>query len=276
MSKGLGSVLRIGMSKTGITLLRTGGWPRRCEDVLAEESFAAGDLASTEQLAVRLRSLLGRVKCSRQRARVVLADGLVRRWMVAPPHNAKTLADYQAAAALRHQALFGEALTDWRMAADWNTQRPFLVCAMPQTLLSLLVQVAGEYRLTLVEVAPQFVVAWNRWRARITEGAWFAVMHENVLTVAVVSRHGLEAVREVTLPDPLPHDQQRIPQIVASEALRLNVAMPKQICLCGQVPGHWGMHEIDRLSFSRLDQGVSNPALPQSAGVLLAATGLGV
>jgi hypothetical protein len=37
------------------------------------------------------------------------------------------------------------------------------------------------------------------------------------------------------------------------EALRLNLPVPAQINLCGQIPVHWVMQEIDQVKFVRLD-----------------------
>ena len=274
MSKRFGGVLRVGLSKSGVTLLQTSGWLRLQRQVLAECALSKEESSSPELIAAKLRSLLDAAYGARLPVRVVLSDDWVRRWMVTPPQNATRLADCMSAAAARFQALFGEAPSDWQLTADWDTRRPFLACAMPLWLLAVLRQVAREYRLVLLEVAPQFVVAWNRWRAQLTEVAWFGVIHGKVLTLAAPSQRGLGAVHGVTLPDEVLHDQSRLPQIVAREALRLNLAMPSEIRLCGQIPAHWVMQEIDSLAFARLDQPWLYDALPLSAGMSLAVTGL--
>ena len=81
MSKRFGCVLRIGLSKTGITLLQTGGWLRARSEVLAESALSEEEFASPEGLAVKLRRLLDEADCARLPVRVVLSDGWVRRWM---------------------------------------------------------------------------------------------------------------------------------------------------------------------------------------------------
>ena len=274
MSKGLGSVLNIGLDKRHIALLHTRGWLRPRSEVLGESALSEEAFSSPEAVAEKLHNMLGEAHCSRMPVRIVLADGWVRRWMVTPPQNARRFSDCVAAAAARFHALFGEDLSHWQLAADWDCRRPFLACALPLPLANALRQVAHEHKLALLEVAPQFVVAWNRWRAHIKENAWFGVIHERVLTVAAPSRHGLDAVREVSLPDSALQEQARLPQIVSREALRMNVAMPTEIHLCGQIPAHWVMHEMDHLTFLRLDRPRVDDALPFTAGLSLAATGM--
>lgn len=273
MLKRYGSALRIGLSKTGVAVVRTSGWKQTRSVVVAEFDVAADEGGSHEAVLTQLGVLLKDAQCSRLPVRIVLSDSWVRRWMVIPPQNAASLADCQAAAAARFQALFGEPMSGWNMAADWDAARPFLACAIPRALLAGLQQIARDRDLVLLEVAPQFVVAWNRWRANLQEGAWFGVLHRQVLTLAVVGRNGPQATREVELPIDALRDQQRVPAILAREALRLNVPMPQEIRLCGQIPAHWAMQQTGKVSFVRLDRSRSAHA-PLSAGAALALTGM--
>jgi hypothetical protein len=279
MRNRFGSVLRIGLSKTGASVVRTSGWLQTNSEVLAEWAGSEEESTSPEIVINKLGVLLKDLDCSRSPARIVLSDTWVRRWMVVPPHNAISLADCQAAASARFQALFGDAMSDWHLAADWDARQPFLACALPRSLLAALQQVASEHRLVLLEVAPQFVVAWNRWRNDLHAGVWFGVLHHKVLTFAVLGQNGLEVTRDVTLPDEAMRDQHRVPEILAREALRLNVPMPPEIRLCGQIPAHWVMQKIGNMTFVRLDQNQpvngSQPAgASPSPGVSLAYTGM--
>lgn len=273
MRKRFGSALRIGLSKTGATVVRTSGWLQTHSEILAEWAGSQEECISPEIVINKLGALLKDVDCSGMPARIVLSDIWVRRWMVVPPHNATSLADCQAAASARFQSLFGDAISDWHLSADWDARQPFLACAIPRSLLTALQQVARDHRLVLVEVAPQFVVAWNRWRADLQAGAWFGVLHQKVLAFAVLGQDGPEAAREVALPDEVMIDQHRMPEILAREALKLNVPMPSAIHLCGQVPAHWRMQKIGNMAFVRLDQNqLAN--VPLSASAYLACTGM--
>lgn len=269
MRKRFGGTLRIGLSKTSATVVHTSGWWRTRGEVLAD--IAEEECALPEAAAARLGALLK--DCPRLPARIVLCDNWVRRWMVTPPQNTSSLADCQAAAMARFQALFGEPLSGWHLAADWDARQPFLACATPRPLLAALQQVASERGLVLLEVAPQFVVAWNRWRADLLAGAWFGVLHQRTLTFAALGQNGPEAVREVVLPEEALHDQHCVPEILAREALRLNLPMPPEIRLCGQIPAHWAMQKTGNLTFVRLDR--DSPAhVSLSAGASLAFTGM--
>lgn len=280
-----GNVLRIGLSKTGATVVRTSGWLQTQSEVLAEWDGSQEECTSPEIVINKLGVLLKDVDCSDMPVRIVLSDTWVRRWMVAPPQNAASLADCQAAAMARFQTLFGEQVSGWHLAADWDARQPFLACAIPRSLLAALQQVASEHKLVLLEIAPQFVVAWNRWRKHLQAGTWFGVMHHQVLTLAVIGQNGLEAIRDVTLPGEAIEDQHRVPEILAREALRLNVPMPLEIRLCGQIPAHWVMQQTGNVAFVRMDK--NHPAnvaqsagaptssgVTQSPGVFLAFTGM--
>lgn len=254
MRKRFGSVLRIGLSKTGVTVVRTCGWLQTHSEVLAEWAGAEEECTSPEIVINQLSLLLRTADCAGMPARIVLSDSWVRRWMVLPPQNATHLADCQAAAKARFQTLFGDALSDWNLAADWNARQAFLACAIPRSLLAGLQQVAGEHRLILLEVVPQFVAAWNRWRKDLQAGIWFGVLQHEVLAIGVLGQNGLEVTRDVTLSDEAMRDQHRVAEILAREALRLNVPMPPEIRLCGQIPAHWVMQKIGNMAFVRLDQ----------------------
>ncbi|RLM48481.1 hypothetical protein DVK02_19360, partial [Halobellus sp. Atlit-31R] len=104
MRRRFGQSLRLGVAADGLALLRVSGWPRAGAEVLALQAVEAG---APDALANGLRALFAEVAPRGWPLTVVLADELVRLWQVAPPAGASRMADLQAAAALRHQALFG-------------------------------------------------------------------------------------------------------------------------------------------------------------------------
>lgn len=265
--------LRIGVSAHGITLLHTGGWFKKHSTVLADRAWPEHALAAPEQMAARLRSMLTEYKCERLSATIVLSDALVRLWSVTPPQNSARLSDCQAATALRFQTLYGEPMTDWELAADWDARQPFLACAMPRPLLRTIEEVAREHQLTLLEIAPQFIAAWNRWRAEIGAASWFGVLHDEVLSIGAIHQRRLCAVRAAPLPADALDDRGWLPRHLQREALRLNLDMPAEIQLCGPIPEPWVSRAAGALRCTRLDAHRIADGAPFSAGIALAHAG---
>jgi hypothetical protein len=210
-------------------------WPRRRAAVLAERAFNGATHAKIiEQLGLLL-SESSTVGCP---VTVVLSDELVRMWQVTPPPAASRLADLEAAAALRFQSLFGMPAAAWKISADWHAERPFLAAAVPQDLLEHLEQAAREHRFHLVEIVPQFVAAMNQWRKRRRQNAWFGVLQAGVLTIAAFEGRALAALR--TAPVPAHADRAWLEDFIARETLRLGIAHPTCLQICGLAPASWG------------------------------------
>lgn len=244
MRRKFGQSLRLGVAADGLALLRVGGWPRAGAEVLALQAVEAG---APDALGKGLRALLGECDPRGWPLTVVLADDLVRLWQVPPPPGATRLADLQAAAALRHQHLFGAPPLEWRISADWDAARPFLAAAAPEALLALLELLAREHRLHLVEVAPQFVAAMNAWRHERRPGAWFGLVHGGVLSIAAYEGSSLAAVRTAVIPHGA--DRDWLEAHVAREALRVGVGRPERLQLCGAAPAGWAS-SAGRLKFA--------------------------
>lgn len=275
--------LHIGLSETGITLVRSGGWLKKQSTVLAERSLSVENSvensvehpAAPAQHVVQLRSMLTEFKCQRCSVTIVLSDALVRLWSVTPPPNTVRLSDCQAATTVRFQSLYGEALTDWALAADWDARQQFMACAMPRQLLQALLTVAQEHQLTVLDIVPLSIASWNRWHADLHPAAWFGVLHDNVLTLAAPSQfkqRRLSAIRALPFPKEARDDKNWLQQNLKREALRMRVAMPSQLQLCGAVPQHWVTHSAAALRCTRLDAQVE--CAPISAGVALAHIGM--
>lgn len=265
--------LRIGISSRGLALLGIRGRLRPQTDILADLHFApSGDAFG--DIENRLDSVLRDAKAARLPATVVIADDLTRFFMVTPPHNATGLQDCKAAAGMRFHALYGEPADAWRLAADWNVDKPFLACALPGRLLDAVLHVAGTHRLVLVEVVPQFVAAWNAWSADLKPDAWFGVLHEDSLTLGAIAQAQLVSVRNAALPPTGQHGLAWLGQHVAREALRLGTGAPARIQLCGNVDACWTTPAAGPLVGERLGAVSSgNGAVAYTANVALALTG---
>jgi hypothetical protein len=274
MSNLANSAVRIGLSRTGVALMQTSGWMRIHCRLVAEAAWAEDELAS-ERLAARLEGLFAEHRCTGLPASVILADEWVRLFIVTPPQNATRLLDCRAAAAMRFQALYGESAAAWQLEADWHARLPFLACAVPQALLTALRAATGQHRMTVTQIVPQFIAAWNRWRHALEPGAWFGLVQSDTLTLGAIAQQRLRAIRVARIPDSPARPTQWLFEHVGREALRLSVPVPDRLQLCGRLERHWAGTTIGSLTCEHLesDQPASN-VVPLSACAMLAYTGV--
>jgi hypothetical protein len=269
MLKRLGQSLSIGVARDGLTLLRLARWSRAAPAVLAERALQAGEIDHAESLGAALRALLADQQLAGLPLSVVLADDLVRLWQVMPPQGAARMADLEAACTLRFQVLYGESLANWQLASAPDARAPFLAAAMPRHLFDACRQLADEFALALVEVAPQCIKSFNRWCGQLHEEAWFAQVHAGLLTLGAHDGHRLLAMRSTPLPPQAGLDWLR--EHTLREALRLNLAPPQGLQACGQVPQAW-LEADAGFVCSRLEQARRGMPAP-SNGAALALSG---
>jgi hypothetical protein len=237
MRKRFGQALRIGVSPQGLALLKTSRWRGAPLEVMAEHRFDGAGQPGFEAIGAALRQLLQEAGCAGWPATIVLADELARLWQVSPPADSARLADLEAAAALRFQALYGEPAATWQLAAGWDAGKPFLAAAMPRHLLALLQHAAAEQQIALIEIVPQFIAGWNQWCGALKPGAWYGLVQQGVLTLAALDAGCVRAVRAAALPDGA--SLEWLGQHVAREALRLNLVAPARLQLSGAAPAAW-------------------------------------
>jgi hypothetical protein len=260
-----GTALRIGLAPDGMALVKASRWRPGSVEPMAEHRFASsGDGA----IARGLGQLCRDASPAGWPVTVVLSDELVRLWQVTPPPAASRRADLEAAAALRYQALFGAGAAGSKIVADWDARHPFLAAAVPQALLDGLAAGAREHRFHLVGIVPQFVAALNQWRKQRRPGAWFGQVQAGVLTVAAFEGGRIAAVRSAPVPPGA--DREWLDSVVAREALRVGLARPERLQVCGPAPAAWASHD-GRLKFGCSLLGAGECGL--SALARLAATG---
>jgi len=258
-----GQSLRIGIAPDALALVRTSIWPHERARLLGQVAASGQDTVS---LGAALGMLLGEHDVAGLPVTVVLADDLARLWQVTPPQGATRLADLEAAAMLRFQALFGGG-AGWTISADWDAARPFLAAALPLALLEQLTTAAASQRFKLVEIVPQFVAALNQHRRVRRAGAWFGVVHGGVLSVAAFDGDLLAAVR--TAPIPPGADRDWLEGHVAREALRVGLSRPERLQLCGPAPKGWAS-SAGRLKFAcTLFEDETDPLWPDCARLAL-------
>lgn len=234
MRRRFGQVLRIGVSSHAVSLMRC-GW-RGGVIALAEQAVAPGG-DGFEAHALALRALLADSGHAGWPVGFVLDDTLVRLWQVPPPPLAGEMSDLAAAAAVRFQVLYGESAAAWQVTAGWDAQQPFFAAAVPRALLAVLRHAAAEHGLAVIGIAPHFVTAWNRWCGTLKPGAWFALMHEQLLTIAAIDGKRLCAVRAV--PAPLGADHDWLTATVLREALLLDMTAPALLQVAGRLQQPW-------------------------------------
>lgn len=236
--KHLQQVVHIGISRTDITVVQSSGIWKKTSQLLRQQSLYDNAFTDHAVLADQLRSLLSELNCQYSSICITLDDAFSRMWMVTPPQNATRLSDCEAAAAQRFYALFGGSASDWEIAANWDSQNSFLACALPRSLIVQIKNVADEFQMTIFNIAPHFVVAWNRWRHEIKDGSWFGVVQHDVITLATVAGGRLTTVRAVSL-DEASRTRAWIDQHIQREGMLHQLQTPKRLCLTGQLPQSW-------------------------------------
>jgi hypothetical protein len=258
MRRRLGQSLRIGVSRDAVSLLRSSRWGGPALTVMAERAVDADGAdhgeARWQPIVTAVEQLLAEHVHAGWPVSLIVADDLSRLWQVTPPPGVGALADLEAAAALRFLSLYGETLQTggWSMRADWDSRAPFFAAAMPSKLLAALEQVAAASGLTIVDTAPHFIDAWNRWSGALKPAAWYGLVHDDMLTIAAVEQRRLRAVRVLPLA-PEQSSAAGLVQLIEREALLLDLAMPAHLQLCGQAPPAW-LSSASGLQIGVLDQ----------------------
>jgi len=85
--------------------------------------------------------------------------------------------------------------------------------------------------MSLVSIMPQSILAWNHWRHQLTQDAWFAVLNENILTIAALEQGRIAGLRSVLLPQNA--DQKWLAAYLERIALLLDIAPAKALQVCG-------------------------------------------
>lgn len=235
MRKPFGSFLSLGVAHDAVALVETRG--RGGEHALLGEVRLDGASAFPLALGAALHALLDGAGRARWPLRVVLADELARLWQVTAPPACTRMADLEAAAALRFQQLYGEPAADWHIAADWQLKHSFIAAALPRAVLAVLQQAAAGAATPLVALTPQFMALFNCHRKAIAAGDWFGVVHDGVLTLGACDNDVLVAVRPLGIPASA--GSAWLQDTLAREALRLNLAVPARLLVCGDAVPAW-------------------------------------
>jgi hypothetical protein len=265
--------LHLRLSGNAITVLKITRWPHAKTVVIANAHLPENLRSHPDRFGEAVSAILEQGKCSRMATYVMLSDDLVRLFIVTPPQNVERFSDCQAAAAMRFQALYDEAPSNWEVAADWDTPHPFLACALPKTLLNTLQKACNKHRLRLIRVQPQFVIAYNRCRKIAGAKAWLGSVQGTTVILGAFDKQRLYAVRQISLPDTVWQDESCLPHCLEREALRLGLPAPKRLHLYGNLPGHWATRKMGELACSRMIDPFFSQDLANTAAATLACAG---
>lgn len=254
MRNWINPLLQIDIERNALRLSRVEpAWKKSSATLLAQVHIADDVPWSAASMALRLRELLAAAKCDGMRTRVVLADDLVRYFTVTPPKNARRLADCRAAAAMRFQALYGEAPGGWTIEADWHAHEPFIACAIPTEMTGAISAAVAERQVSVTELVPEFVAAWNGARKKLRNGAWLILARGNDVTVGAIHEARLRAIRSLSPTDETEVVLSWLPQRLCREALLLGLPAPTRIIMTGDMPAGWTAGPIGTLVVERLD-----------------------
>ncbi|MCC7199288.1 MAG: hypothetical protein IT483_07255 [Gammaproteobacteria bacterium] len=175
-------------------------------------SVPDGSLGDWTGALAAVRRELGSPAWRAANVRVIVADHWVR-YAVAPwSADLDSDAERLAHGRLVLQQIYGDDLAGMTVAlADTAPRRAQLVCAMPSQLRSDLNLVLAEAGLRLVSLQPHLVVAFNRWRSRMSaDGGWFVTIDEGSLAAVRLERDSWQEVHCVRIGDDWSSDLRRL------------------------------------------------------------------
>lgn len=93
----------------------------------AEGSVQLGELAEAGRAALAATQAAPHVD-------VIASNALAVHWVQQPPSSARGLEELKLVARARCAHLYGGTPTDWWIAGDWSSRRPFVCSALPRAL----------------------------------------------------------------------------------------------------------------------------------------------
>ena len=239
----------VGITPSSIAISKTTGIFRHSNHGVAENTLRHEQRGVFMHLCTQLSVVIKENGLNNAIAKIVLSDSLARLWMVEPPINASSMSDLQAATAARFQTLYGETPSQWLIQADYQPDRPFLAVAMPNAWLEALLMVKRDFNMKIIEIAPQSVIAYNRWCHLLQPGSWLVNHQEGKISISVVDgdnhiigyRHVQCRLQDIAGESSLTH-------FFRQQALLMSIPMPSNICFPNLT------HELSWLKFARAGQ----------------------
>lgn len=199
---------------------------------------------------------------------IILDDVLVKFFVLAPPANAQSVKDLHAAAQMRLETLFNVSSDDWLISADWQNNKPSLVCAIPKTLLAKINGVSEKSAQRILSLQPRFVWMWNQCKQRFSTDTWFVSVGEKAMTLGAFQDGSLRMVKTILLP--AASDDVWLRTQLQREAMLHQLNPPIQLLLAGRIPTNWQyslLRQTDQYQLAKKDLADHNAeakALPKS------------
>ncbi|MFP3757699.1 hypothetical protein [Cupriavidus sp. SIMBA_020] len=194
----------------------------------------------------------------------LIDDELARFFVVTPPEQVASLRELQHVCALQCESLFGDPAGDWICMGDWRASGPFLVCALPKSLLQTLASVASQQRARLDSVTPCFVQTWNEWAPRMPQRqAWFAHITER--HAVLVAASGGTPIAVSQLASPGCQDADALRTLIRRASLQWGIATPSILYAAGDSMRRWHGHRVDGCRIQHLVPTLAHEASPTHA-----------
>jgi len=222
---------------------------RKSNQVVAEKMLPLDQRGVFKHLCDQLSTLLKDNGLRNASAKLVLSDALARMWVVDPPINASAMSDLQAATAARFQTLYGESPSQWTIQADYQHDRPYLAAAIPTAWLEAIEVVKRDYQLSINEIAPQSVVAYNRWHHLLQAGSWLVNHQEGKIAIAITcGKKLIIGYRHIQCRPQDISDESSFTHFLRQQALLMSIPLSSNICFPNLT------NELSWLKFSRAGQ----------------------
>lgn len=221
--------LRVGLEPRRVAVLRLRG--RRKPEVLT----AATAAWHLNPHAPRLDALFNRLESPEFRGKsveFVLADALVRYFVVESPKGVRSRAELGDAIAARFEEQFGLPAAGWVMSVDLEPRcGAYLVCAAPRALIDGLRAGCEAARLRFAGLKPFMVSELNSFRRTLPRrDFWFAAVAERSVALCYRGKRDWRTARFHAVGS---RPVIEVPLIAAREALREMVPDPKAIRCSG-------------------------------------------
>ena len=226
-------ILRIGLEPRRVSVVRLRG--RRKPEIVT--AATAGSVLNPQ--APKLDALFARLVAPEFRTRAVefvLADSLVRYFVVDSPKGVRSRKELADAIAARFEEQFGLPADDWAMSSDLEPRgTSYLVCAAPRALVDTIRSGCASAKLRLQGMLPFMVSELNNFRSQLPKrDFWFAAAMERSVTLCYRGVREWRAARFHNVPG---QPVALLPAIAAREALREMVTEARDI-RCTGVTGH--------------------------------------
>ena len=200
----------------------------------------------------------------RARWSVLLDNALARFFMLRPPERVAGLRELELVSALRCESLFGDPAEDWACMGDWHAHDPFLVCALPTSLMRTLATVAALRRSRLDSVSSHFVQTWNECASRMRQQqAWVADVSAQHAILVATSGGRPTAVSQLTSSEW--ENIDGLQTVIRRTSLQWGLALPTTLYVAGESMRHWHGQSVYGCAIQHLMPAPTREPLQQQA-----------